>query len=175
MPEPVDPNDRTKYSPKRPYKTPAAFPTVPASLFENPAVFEKLDTDTLFFIFYFQQGTHQQYLAARELKRQSWRFHKKHYTWFQRHEDPTEVTDEYERGSYVYFDFQSESSWCQRIKRDFVFKYSHLEDEIEVATSDAGSAPNSPASSPQAPSSPQTVTRPMTFTALGCTHTPRKK
>jgi hypothetical protein len=39
--------------------------------------------DTLFFIFYFQTGTLQQYLAARELKRQGWRFHKKYLTWFQ--------------------------------------------------------------------------------------------
>jgi len=29
--------------------------------------------DTLFFIFYFQQGTYQQYLAAKELKKASWR------------------------------------------------------------------------------------------------------
>jgi hypothetical protein len=33
-------------------------------------VFDKLDMDTLFFIFYFQTGTLQQYLAARELKKQ---------------------------------------------------------------------------------------------------------
>lgn len=46
-------------------------------------MFEKLNTDTLFLIFYYQQGTYQQYLAARELKRQSWRFHKKYMTWFQ--------------------------------------------------------------------------------------------
>ena len=36
-----------------------------------------------FFIFYQQQGTYQQYLAARELKKQSWRYHKKYLTWFQ--------------------------------------------------------------------------------------------
>lgn len=46
-------------------------------------MFEKLNTDTLFLIFYYQQGTFQQYLAARELKRQSWRYHKKYMTWFQ--------------------------------------------------------------------------------------------
>jgi hypothetical protein len=34
------------------------------------------------------QGTYQQYLAARELKKQSWRYHKKYMTWFQRHEEP---------------------------------------------------------------------------------------
>lgn len=46
-------------------------------------MFEKLNTDTLFLIFYYQQGSYQQYLAARELKRQSWRYHKKYMTWFQ--------------------------------------------------------------------------------------------
>lgn len=52
-----------------------------------------------------QQGTYQQYLAARELKKQSWRYHKKYNTWFQRHEEPKVTTDEYETGTYVYFDF----------------------------------------------------------------------
>ncbi len=37
----------------------------------------------LFFSFYYQPGTFQQYLAARELKRQSWRYHKQHSAWFQ--------------------------------------------------------------------------------------------
>lgn len=46
-------------------------------------MFDKLNTDTLFLIFYYQQGTYQQYLAARELKKQSWRYHKKYMTWFQ--------------------------------------------------------------------------------------------
>jgi hypothetical protein len=51
------------------------------------------------------QNTYQQYLAARELKKQSWRFHRRYNTWFQRHVEPQVTTDEYERGSYVYFDF----------------------------------------------------------------------
>ena len=50
------------------------------------------------------QGTYQQYLAARELKRHSWRFHKNYMTWFQRHEEPTVTTEDFERGTYVYFD-----------------------------------------------------------------------
>jgi len=44
-------------------------------------------------------------LAAKELKKQSWRFHRKYNTWFQRHEEPKVATDEYEQGTYVYFDF----------------------------------------------------------------------
>lgn len=45
----------------------------------------------------------------------------------QRHEEPKITTDEYEQGTYVYFDY--ETGWCQRIKSDFRFDYSFLEDE----------------------------------------------
>lgn len=61
------------------------------------------------------QNTYQQYLAAKELKKQSWRFHKKYNTWFQRHEEPKLATDDYEQGTYVYFDFhisdESQHGW----------------------------------------------------------------
>ena len=117
-----------QYVPRNPYNTPAAFPSTPAAAFDNPQVFDKLTTDTLFFIFYYQQGTYQQYLAARELKKQSWRYHKKYMTWFQRHEEPKVTTDEFEQGTYVYFDY--ETGWCQRIKSDFTFEYNFLEDEL---------------------------------------------
>ena len=73
---------------------------------------------------------YQQYLAARELKRQSWRYHKKYLTWFQRHEEPKVTADEYEQGTYVYFDY--ETGWCQRIKSEFTFEYGYLEDELQV-------------------------------------------
>lgn len=46
---------------------------------------------------------------------------------WQRHEEPKITTDEYEQGTYVYFDY--ETGWCQRIKSDFRFDYSFLEDE----------------------------------------------
>ncbi len=123
-------NERTRqYTPQNPYPTPASYPSTPSSIFENPAAFEKLGTDCLFFIFYYAQGTYQQYLAARELKKQSWRFHKKYMTWFQRHEEPKITTDEYEQGTYVYFDY--ETGWCTRIKTDFRFEYSYLEDSLQ--------------------------------------------
>ena len=114
--------------PRNPYATPAAFPTQPAAVFDGAAVFARLGTDTLFFVFYYQQGTYQQYLAARELKKQSWRYHKKYMTWFQRHEEPKATTDAFEQGTYVYFDY--ETGWCQRIKSDFTFEYAYLEDEL---------------------------------------------
>ena len=123
-------NERSRhYTPQNPYPSPASYPTTPSSIFDNPAVFEKLGTDCLFFIFYYAQGTYQQYLAARELKKQSWRFHKKYMTWFQRHEEPKITTDEYEQGTYVYFDY--ETGWCTRIKQDFRFEYSYLEDSLQ--------------------------------------------
>jgi len=124
--------DRAKsYTPRNPYPAaPSSYPTTPSPIFDNPAVFEKLGTDALFFIFYYAQGTYQQYLAARELKKQSWRYHKKYMTWFQRHEEPKVTTDDYEQGTYVYFDY--ETGWCQRIKSDFRFEYSFLEDSLSV-------------------------------------------
>ena len=124
-------NERQKsYTPRNPYPCPPCYPSVPSPIFDNPAVFEKLGTDALFFIFYYAQGTHQQYLAAKELKKQSWRYHKKYMTWFQRHEEPTVTTDEYEQGTYIYFDY--ETGWGQRIKQDFRFEYSFLEDSLSV-------------------------------------------
>uniref|UniRef100_A0A7S1ZNC6 CCR4-NOT transcription complex subunit 3 n=1 Tax=Trieres chinensis TaxID=1514140 RepID=A0A7S1ZNC6_TRICV len=127
-PSNADSERQRTYTPRNPYPTPSSYPSVPSPIFDNPAVFEKLGTDCLFFIFYYAQGTYQQYLAARELKKQSWRYHKKYMTWFQRHEEPKVTTDEYEQGTYVYFDY--ETGWCQRIKSDFRFEYSFLEDSL---------------------------------------------
>jgi CCR4-NOT transcription complex subunit 3 len=129
MPGLADSERARSYTPQNPYPTPASYPAQPSAIFDNPAVFEKLGTDCLFFIFYYAQGTYQQYLAARELKKQSWRFHKKYMTWFQRHEEPKVTTDEYEQGTYVYFDY--ETGWCTRIKQDFRFEYSFLEDSLQ--------------------------------------------
>lgn len=123
-------------SPRNPVATPPSFPSVPAPVFDSREVFEQFDPDTLFFIFYYQQGTYQQYLAATELKRQGWRFHKKYLTWFQRHDEPRLSTDEFETGTFIYFDYANVvvrgqgSGWCQRIKSEFVFEYRFLEDEL---------------------------------------------
>ncbi|CAG8544620.1 12578_t:CDS:10 [Rhizophagus irregularis] len=117
VPESLDSERPKYYAPRNPYPTSGFYPQNPPQIFDNPALFEKFDLDTLFFIFYYQQGTYQQYLAARELKKQSWRFHKKYLTWFQRHEEPKAITDEYEQGTYIYFDY--EGAWCQRKKTEF--------------------------------------------------------
>lgn len=46
---------------------------------------------------FLSQGTKAQYLAAKALKKQSWRFHTKYMMWFQRHEEPKTITDEFEQ------------------------------------------------------------------------------
>ena len=89
------------------------------------------------------------------MKKQLWRYHKKYLTWFQRHEEPKEITNDYEQvrhppllslfflfflvvfietyphwrvaqGTYVYFDY--ETGWCQRKKTEFTFEYRYLEE-----------------------------------------------
>ncbi|XP_031502877.1 general negative regulator of transcription subunit 3 isoform X2 [Nymphaea colorata] len=146
LPQAKDSERPKNYVPRHPAVTPASYPQVQAPIIDNPAFWERVaadnfGTDTLFFAFYFQQNTYQQYLAARELKKQSWRYHKKYNTWFQRHEEPKVTTDDYEQGTYVYFDFhitnddygnQQQQGWCQRIKTEFTFEYSYLEDELVV-------------------------------------------
>ncbi|KAJ2078630.1 general negative regulator of transcription subunit 5, partial [Coemansia sp. S100] len=106
--------------------TPSYYPQTALPVIEHPGMASHLDLDTLFFAFYYQANTYQQYLAAKELNRQSWRFHKKYLTWFQRYEEPSDITDDYEQGTYVYFDY--ESGWCQRRKTEFRFEYQYLED-----------------------------------------------
>ncbi|XP_020402449.1 CCR4-NOT transcription complex subunit 3 isoform X3 [Zea mays] len=142
LPQPKDSERAKTYIPRHPAVTPASYPQVQPSIVSHPSFWERIGSDTLatdmlFFAFYYQQNTYQQYMAARELKKQSWRFHRRYNTWFQRHVEPQVTTDEYERGSYVYFDFhvtEDGSGWCQRIKNDFTFEYNFLEDELSVQT-----------------------------------------
>ncbi|KAL3670561.1 hypothetical protein V7S43_004874 [Phytophthora oleae] len=129
IPESRDSEKANRYVPRNLYPTPVSFPATPSTLFSSAPIFEKLDVDTLFFIFYYQQGSYQQYLAARELKRRTWGYHKKYKTWFKRHEEPQVTGEDYEQGTFVYFDY--ETGWCQRIKTEFTFEYSYLEDELQ--------------------------------------------
>ena len=118
--------------------------------------FQRLSTETLFFIFYYMEGTKAQYLAAKALKKQSWRFHTKYMMWFQRHEEPKIINDEFEQVREIlnrtaplvatlnrhtrlhmtlmtpllqgtYIYFDYEK-WGQRKKEGFTFEYRFLED-----------------------------------------------
>jgi len=97
------------YHPDVRYHSHTQFPQEPLPIFENPSLYARIDPDTLFYVFYYKQGSYQQYLAAKALKDQSWRFHKQYQTWFQRHEEPKAITEEFEQGTYRFFDY--ESTW----------------------------------------------------------------
>ncbi|KAG8903797.1 general negative regulator of transcription subunit 5 [Tulasnella sp. 403] len=126
-PQPSDTEKPKYYVPRNQYNTPPYYPQQPLSILSTPQLFSQLDVETLFYVFYFLPGTYQQYLAAQQLKNQSWRFHVKYLTWFQRHSEPQAITEEYEQGVYVYFDW--EGSWCQRKKSDFRFEYRYLSED----------------------------------------------
>jgi CCR4-NOT transcription complex subunit 3 len=110
-PEPLDADRPQHYRPTFKYNTPAHYPQDVLPIFDDPALYDnqRMETDTLFYIFYYRQNTYQQWLAARALKNQSWRFHKQYQTWFQRHEEPKAITEEFEQGTYRFFDY--ESTW----------------------------------------------------------------
>uniref|UniRef100_A0A0G4I9U2 NOT2/NOT3/NOT5 C-terminal domain-containing protein n=1 Tax=Chromera velia CCMP2878 TaxID=1169474 RepID=A0A0G4I9U2_9ALVE len=138
MQTPADTQKAKVYNPRNPYPYPGnlPYPKMPlhnlardgSSEAAQAAMFSKYELDTLFFIFYYQQGTRQQYLASQELKAKSWRFHKKYFTWFQRHEEPKVAEEDHEQGNYVYFDF--EQGWTTRIKNNFKFEYAHLAEDV---------------------------------------------
>nr|XP_019009665.1 uncharacterized protein I206_05224 [Kwoniella pini CBS 10737]OCF48446.1 hypothetical protein I206_05224 [Kwoniella pini CBS 10737] len=122
IPQQLDSEPPRYYHPKNPIKTPSYYPQARLPILEDKTIYSRLDLDQLFYIFYYMTGTYEQWLAAKELKRQSWRFHKQYLTWFQRAHNPQAITEDYEQGGYYYFDW--ENSWCQRRKSDFRFEVS---------------------------------------------------
>ena len=108
-PDVFDVEKPRSYRPNNKYDVPRYYPTEPATILDDPTLYERIDNDTLFFLFYYRQNTYQQHQAAKALKNQSWRFHKQYQTWFQRHEEPKTITEEYEQGTYRFFDY--ESTW----------------------------------------------------------------
>lgn len=129
VPEAKDSERPRAYVPRWPVPPHPVFPQQAPPTVETPATFHKLDTDALFFAFFFQQGTYAQYLATKELRQRSWRFHTQLKTWIQRFEQPVSRQGESEHGTFVYFDYISR--WSRRIKRDFTFHYEFLEDDVQ--------------------------------------------
>lgn len=127
LPTPSDSERLRAYLHRQPVQTPAHYPQV---IFRNiflrtfcylglkfPSIFifqsqlphsdtveffQRLSTETLFFVFYYMEGTKAQYLAAKALKKQSWRFHTKYMMWFQRHEEPKIINEEFEQVIYNF-------------------------------------------------------------------------
>ncbi|XP_034030586.1 LOW QUALITY PROTEIN: CCR4-NOT transcription complex subunit 3-like [Thalassophryne amazonica] len=122
MPHPSDSERIRQYLMRNPCPTLPFHHQVPPHHSDSREFYQRLSTETLFFIFYYLEGTKAQYLSAKALKKQSWRFHTKYMMWFQRHEEPKTITDE---GTYIYFDYEK---WGQRKKEGFTFEYRYLED-----------------------------------------------
>uniref|UniRef100_A0A8C2DYR5 CCR4-NOT transcription complex subunit 3 n=1 Tax=Cyprinus carpio TaxID=7962 RepID=A0A8C2DYR5_CYPCA len=125
MPHPSDSERIRQYLMRNPCPTSPFHHQVPPHHSDSIEFYQRLSTETLFFIFYYLEGTKAQYLSAKALKKQSWRFHTKYMMWFQRHEEPKTITDEFEQGTYIYFDYEK---WGQRKKEGFTFEYRYLED-----------------------------------------------
>uniref|UniRef100_A0A4W4HR97 CCR4-NOT transcription complex subunit 3 n=1 Tax=Electrophorus electricus TaxID=8005 RepID=A0A4W4HR97_ELEEL len=125
MPHPSDSERIRQYLMRNPCPTLPFHHQVPPQHSDSIEFYQRLSTETLFFIFYYLEGTKAQYLSAKALKKQSWRFHTKYMMWFQRHEEPKTITDEFEQGTYIYFDYEK---WGQRKKEGFTFEYRYLED-----------------------------------------------
>jgi len=125
MPHPSDSERQRHYLPRNPCLTPVYYPQSPLPHHDTLEFYLRLSTESLFFIFYYMEASKAQYMAAKALKKQSWRFHTKYMMWFQRHEEPKTITDEFEQGTYIYFDYEK---WGQRKKEGFTFEYRFLED-----------------------------------------------
>ncbi|XP_062547791.1 CCR4-NOT transcription complex subunit 3 isoform X3 [Armigeres subalbatus] len=125
LPTPSDSERLKTYLQRQPVQTPPHYPQQPLPHSDTVEFFQRLSPETLFFVFYYMEGTKAQYLAAKALKKQSWRFHTKYMMWFQRHEEPKIINEEFEQGTYIYFDYEK---WGQRKKEGFTFEYKYLED-----------------------------------------------
>lgn len=97
-----------KYEPKK--KLPEGFvekynmPKYPA--LDTAKLISNFSDSTLFFIFYYQQGTPSQVLAADELVKRKWYYQPKYMTWFRDNEsskDPAKGKFDYSIGSCFWF------------------------------------------------------------------------
>ena len=104
-------------------QTPSYYPQAPPAAYYVPKSMKR--EETLFYIFYYQQGTPQQLWAAEELKAKFWRFHVGLKMWMQRHprELPSEITPEWEKGTYIVWDHEQ---WAQKTRTDYKMEYSQL-------------------------------------------------
>mmetsp|Transcript_393 Transcript_393/g.1096 ORF Transcript_393/g.1096 Transcript_393/m.1096 type:complete len:269 (-) Transcript_393:344-1150(-) len=82
--------------------------------------------DTLFFVFYGMPGDLAQLAAAVILYERHWRYHKEQKIWITRAPgvEPSQKTNTYERGTYIYFDHMQ---WKKDTK-EFVLQYDQLEE-----------------------------------------------
>ncbi|KNG74566.1 hypothetical protein PFMG_00665 [Plasmodium falciparum IGH-CR14] len=115
-----------QYTPRMLWGNPCKFfPTTPLSVYQSNIRKKKINKLLVF------HGTYQQHLAAKELKKKSWKYHKKYTTWLLPDFNTIKILNEQvEHGTYVSFDYVS--TWSKQLKKNFSFEYIHLEDEITI-------------------------------------------
>jgi CCR4-NOT transcription complex subunit 3 len=74
------------------------------------------------------QNEYERYLAANELRKREWRFHKSFGTWFKRMKQPNQITETYETGDVWMFDARGDFKIAER--QNFTFEFQHLEEEM---------------------------------------------
>ncbi|GAA5982838.1 hypothetical protein JCM11641_004644 [Rhodosporidiobolus odoratus] len=81
--------------------------------------------ETLFFIFYSQPRDAMQEMAAHELYKHNWRYHKELRLWLTKEAgtEPIQKTATFERGSYIFFD---PVLW-ERVRKEFILHFESLE------------------------------------------------
>ncbi len=89
-------------------------------------------------VFYYQQGSSAQALAAAQLRAMGWRFHRKYLTWFKLNGEGQKASfaevvlytppllQDYYQGAIVYFDHLND--WAPRVREDFTLEHVLLED-----------------------------------------------
>uniref|UniRef100_A0A915MPG7 CCR4-NOT transcription complex subunit 3 n=1 Tax=Meloidogyne javanica TaxID=6303 RepID=A0A915MPG7_MELJA len=93
----MDSEKPRSYLPKMPCSTPPYYPQAPLPNADSLEYYLRLSVETLFFTFYYMEGSRAQLLAAKALKKLSWRY----LMWFQRHEEPKQITDDYEQRTHI--------------------------------------------------------------------------
>ena len=84
----------------------------PSSLFPRKKIFseetfEKLKEQILFFIFFFQRGSYEQFMASAELKARGWRFYKPIQSWLKGETDFENSMEESVEGIFSVFSLNS--------------------------------------------------------------------
>lgn len=115
------------YETDMPYDTSTSFPSLPLASLLDPAIYQKFDEDTLFFIFYYQKGTYQQYLASQELQK-NWQFHSKYSMWFKRAGESDTVNPHYEVGTFTFFDYHE--TWGHRNESRLKIDYDEVAEKL---------------------------------------------
>jgi hypothetical protein len=87
------------------------------------SVIPKMPKEVLFFMFYVHKGEVEQFLAARELMRKSWRYYTRFHMWIKRCNHPNfDSNEEYETGNY----YTMGTELIVRERRGIKINHKHL-------------------------------------------------